>query len=102
MSQAAPGDSDTPSHGPSGSESRRAGPDRPDPSPLTDDELVEQLNDLLRRHAVQLGEHFSSVRIIATQLQADGTRKFQAGAGDYYAQRGAVRAWLVEEEMSRE
>lgn len=66
-----------------------------DPTPpLSDEEKSDALTAMLERHAAQLGEHFSSVQIIATEHTHDGTRRHAAGNGDYYARMGAAKSWL--------
>lgn len=66
----------------------------------------EELEAMIAQHARDLGEHFDSVRIIATvaNLSEDGTEmKFSAGSGSLYAQQGSVRELLVMwEEFTRE
>jgi hypothetical protein len=48
----------------------------------------------LERHCSQLGEHFDSVRIIATTHRDGFTVSHSFGAGNFYAQMGAVREWI--------
>lgn len=48
----------------------------------------------LERHCSQLGEHFDSVRIIATVHRNGVTESCSFGAGNFYAQMGAVREWV--------
>lgn len=65
------------------------------PEPLSTKGRTKALDDLLRRHTGQLAEHFSSVQIVATRLEEDGsTTGFAKGAGDYYARRGVSQEWL--------
>jgi len=52
----------------------------------------------LERHVSQLGEHFDSVRIIATVHKNGMTESFSFGAGNFYAQMGAVREWVSRRE----
>lgn len=59
---------------------------------MTNEELTELLDKVLD----QLGEHFSSVQIVATihESTATGTSHYSRGLGDFYARRGAVDKWL--------
>lgn len=51
-------------------------------------------HELVQRHGVQLSEHFSSVTIIATRLEANGsTSLFVGGSGDVYARVKAAETW---------
>lgn len=58
-----------------------------------DDDLKE-----IERHVAQLGEHFESIRIIASRNQDGKTITCSSGAGNFYAQLGSVRDWLVRQE----
>lgn len=65
------------------------------PSPLTEEERTRTLYEQLESHASQLGEFFSSVQIVCSNLEPDGaTRRYHRGSGDYYARMGVVRDWL--------
>lgn len=59
---------------------------------MSRDELIA----ILDKHLDQLGEHFTSVQIIATNHEstATGTTHFARGLGDFYARRGATDRWL--------
>ena len=57
----------------------------------------------IERHVAQLGEHFESIRVIASRNQDGKTITYSSGAGNFYAQLGSVRDWLVRQEArSRE
>ena len=49
----------------------------------------------LERHVSQLGEHFDSVRIIATTHKDGITMSHSFGAGNFAAQMGAVKEWII-------
>jgi hypothetical protein len=55
------------------------------------------MQKVLDGHAIQLYEHFDSVRIIVTKFRpdSDDTICGGSGAGDFYAQLGAARDWLA-------
>lgn len=59
----------------------------------------EQLKAMLREATVKLSEHFDSIRIIGARHAVDGesdtTVLFDDGAGNFHAQLGSVREWLV-------
>lgn len=53
------------------------------------------LNELLARTAAQLGEHFSSVQILASgPAEGGGTRAFKYGVGDWYARQGLAHKFI--------
>lgn len=57
----------------------------------------------LERHAAQLGERFDSVRIFATRVQDGKTVAVSMGNGNWHAQCGSVREWLMQQdERSRD
>ena len=56
---------------------------------MTSGEATKLLDEVLDR----LGEHFSSVQIVATLCEG-GTKHFHRGTGDFYARRGAVDKWI--------
>lgn len=59
--------------------------------------------EMLRRHASMLSEHFDSVRIFVTRQMHDGTVSVTEGAGNFQAQQGQVREWLIrQDENTRE
>lgn len=49
----------------------------------------------LERHVAQLGERFDSVRIVATSHRDGITQVHSYGAGNFAAQMGATREWLM-------
>jgi hypothetical protein len=63
----------------------------------------EQLKEMVEGCVIKLSEHFDSVRIIATRHAVDGesntSAMFDDGAGNFYAQMGSVREWLVIQEQ---
>ncbi len=54
----------------------------------------------LQQHAVRLSEHFDTVQIICTKLEAGtpSTRIIALGTGNFYARVGSTRAWVTHEE----
>lgn len=52
----------------------------------------------LARHAAQLGEHFDSVRIFATRTQDGKTFAVSTGSGNWHAQYGTVREWMLQQD----
>lgn len=55
----------------------------------------------LARHVSQLEEHFTSIQIIATRVELDGsTTMHRLGSGDIYARFKATELWLDEIEYS--
>lgn len=63
----------------------------------------DQLKAMLREATVKLSEHFDSIRIIGTRHALDGeadtTAMIDDGAGNFHAQLGSVREWLVIQEQ---
>jgi len=58
----------------------------------------DALYDMLRRVAIQLGEHFNSVQVLATKVEpSGGTTLFRMGVGDWYARRGAAQEFIEKE-----
>ncbi len=63
--------------------------------------LVMAAADMVRRHTVQLSEHFSSVQIIVTRLESNGTTSAYAyGQGDLFARMKNAEIWLDEQEYA--
>lgn len=67
------------------------------------DQLAERMGVL----AEQLGEHCESVRIVVTIKRTDaggGTQLISRGCGNWYAQYGSVKEWILrcEEEVREE
>ena len=58
----------------------------------------QQARELVDKAVSQLGEHFDSVRIFVTKQLDDGstnTRAIDSGAGNFYAQLGQIREFIV-------
>jgi uncharacterized protein YehS (DUF1456 family) len=53
---------------------------------------------LLQKHAAALSEHFDSVQIFVTRLEANATRCFVHGEGNWYARYGQVIDWIKRED----
>ncbi len=54
--------------------------------------------ELVEKTAMQLGEHFDSVRVFATMPSEDGesnTATIDSGCGNFYAQLGQIHEWLL-------
>lgn len=60
--------------------------------------LAAELEEILKRHALQLVEHFDSVQIIATKRHQAGTLIVPRGEGNWYARYGSVRDWVLRQE----
>ncbi len=58
---------------------------------MSDDQDMRELE----RHVAQLGERFDSVRIIAMSHRDGITYTHSFGSGNFCAQSGAVREWLM-------
>lgn len=59
-----------------------------------------KLADMVQKAAKDLGEHFDSVRIVATRHVDDQSRVYSFGAGCRFAQHGCVRDWLIRSDES--
>jgi hypothetical protein len=62
---------------------------------------MKEANRLVREAAAKISEHVDSVIIFVNKRREDGQRgtwRMSFGAGNYYAQYGHVRSWLVAEE----
>lgn len=57
----------------------------------------KQIEEIVERHAAQLGEHFDSVRIFVTRHRGEdaNTVSYEYGLGNFYAQLGQVSEWLA-------
>lgn len=65
------------------------------PTPSLEDQDAAE-SDLVASHAKTLAEHFDAVVILATRHEGSrGTRTISKGAGNWHAQYGIVREWLV-------
>lgn len=62
---------------------------------LSDQEINGAIGEMVARHVVQLSEHVSSVQIVATKLESDGTTtSFTYGSGDICARAKAMEMFL--------
>jgi len=66
------------------------------------DMTKQELNDLVDLHCAQLSEHFDSVRIFCSKHDSENegqgaTQGYTRGRGNYYAQRGQIADWLVDQ-----
>lgn len=52
----------------------------------------------IERHVAQLGERFDSIRIIASRNQDGKTITCSSGSGNFYAQLGSVRDWVIRQD----
>jgi hypothetical protein len=59
-----------------------------------DDNERNQLMAMMTAVAAKLGEHFGSVRIIATRENGGSTESFTVGSGNYFAQFGSAVEWV--------
>lgn len=65
----------------------------------------QQIQDLVKRHAAQLGEHFDSVQIFVTRHRGEDTTTaaYEYGAGNFLARFGQVVEWLsIQDQYQRE
>jgi hypothetical protein len=63
---------------------------------MSDDTKDRDL-DLVEKHATELSEYFDSVRIFVTRHDGTkGTVHLTKGRGNFYAQYGHVREWLIQ------
>jgi hypothetical protein len=61
-----------------------------------DEKQSDEHQEMLQKAASQLGEHFESVIIIATNTyNGDEFVRHKASAGSIYANYGAVREWMM-------
>ena len=61
-------------------------------------EDIDKTHKIIERALQQLGEHFSSVQIVATVEDGESTTMFHDGVGNYYARYGSVKEWVAIEE----
>ncbi len=57
----------------------------------------EEAQEMVRKHASELGEMFDSVRIFVTWPNPnDGTntQSYESGSGNFYAQLGQIYEWI--------
>lgn len=66
---------------------------------MINDQEREVLAALMEEVAGKLSEHCDSVRIVCSSIREDGSSQYLArGRGNWYAQYGSVREWLLREE----
>lgn len=59
---------------------------------------TQEARELVKKHALELGEHFESVRIFVTRAAPEEHHDTQAidhGTGNFYAQLGQIQEWLA-------
>jgi len=62
---------------------------------LTQNLITIGVADMMDRHAVQLSEHVTSIQLMATILQPDGTTtRIHGGRGDLCARMKCAELWL--------
>lgn len=57
----------------------------------------EELGEMVDKMALQLGEHFDAVQIMATLCDKDGTRSYYRGAGNWFARQGLAHEFITSE-----
>lgn len=65
---------------------------------MDENETSEQDIARVRKHAVELGEHFDAVQIFCSRHEAgtlDGTISVNLGSGNWYARFGQVVDWTI-------
>lgn len=66
---------------------------------------TEEARELVRKHVLELGEHFESVRIFVTRASPEEHHDTQAidnGTGNFYAQFGQIQEWMsIQDEYQR-
>jgi len=66
---------------------------------LNDRQTNDAISQMIARHVVQLSEHVSSIQVVGTKLELDGTTtRFAYGSGDMYARAKAMEAFLEQVE----
>lgn len=60
----------------------------------SDDRERDAMMAFVNAATSKLGEHFNSVRIIATRESGQDTEVFTSGSGNYFAQLGSVMEWV--------
>lgn len=53
---------------------------------------------ILEEMVEKLGEHFDTVRIFATTAENAEAAAYTTGTGNFYAQMGQIREWLIMQE----
>ena len=72
-------------------------PREPEPG---SEEQIDPLMVMLKRHRLQLMEHFDSIVLIATKANDGGSCAYHSRGGCLYANRGVVRDWLDQEDVA--
>lgn len=63
----------------------------------TTEQIQGQIGEMIARHVVQLSEHVTSIQVVATKLEADGTTtRFSYGSGDMYARAKSMETLLAD------
>lgn len=63
----------------------------------TTQEIQGHIGEMIARHVVQLSEHVTSIQVVATKLEADGTTiRFSYGSGDMYARAKSMETLLAD------
>ena len=65
-----------------------------------DDAEAERFQKILRSHVAQLMEHFDSVEVVVTKYDSENERTYKGnrGGGNWYANYGACKEWVQEQE----
>lgn len=58
---------------------------------------AKRLVDLVAKFAVDLGEHFDAVQIMACVCDEDGTSSFFRGSGNWFARQGLAHEFVAQE-----
>lgn len=70
-----------------------------------DEDSNKFIEDLVRKHAAQIGEHVDTVHVFITKHGIGGaiTKSFHYGIGNHYAREAHIREWLsTQDEYVRE
>lgn len=69
---------------------------------LHGNQINGSIGEMIARHVVQMSEHVSSIQVVATKLESDGTTtRFAYGSGDMFARVKSMEVFAeqVEEEL---
>lgn len=69
---------------------------------MSDEQIRGSIGEMIARHVAQLSEHVTTVQVICTNIESDGTTsRFAYGSGDMYARAKAMEVLLerMEETM---
>lgn len=62
---------------------------------------ADDAEEMMEEAAAKLGEHFSSVQILASlPVDGGGTSGFKVGVGDWFARQGLAHAFIQEDVAS--